>query len=317
MEKIPVNIISGFLGSGKTTAIIKLLEHKDSDERWAVIINEFGKISIDSQTLRSSSNEGTVFEISGGCICCSAKGYFKENLDKILQEGNYSRIIIEPTGIGGADIVSEIVNASPSLRLMPIICLVDISILENPRLPKIPIYTNQISKADIIAFSKIDLLTTDIELDRLVDKFKTLFPDKQFCINTLDIAHFSSALNLDSELIKREIKYRMISSADIELSDVNYKQKNYTFDSEVLFDTESLTLLFRNHPAIVRAKGHIYTVKGWNLLNFTLSGCTFEPCEAKNRNEIILIIENSDSDQTQDFEAEIKSTFSLIALPKV
>ena len=130
MDIIPVNIISGFLGSGKTTAIISQLNHKANDENWAVIINEFGKISIDSQTLRSSSQSGKVFEISGGCICCSAKGYFKENLEKILQEGNYSRIIIEPTGLGGIDVVAEIVNANEGLRLMPVICMVDITIIE-------------------------------------------------------------------------------------------------------------------------------------------------------------------------------------------
>ena len=98
MEKIPVNIISGFLGSGKTTAIIKLLKEKTASEKWAVIINEFGKISIDGQTLRSSSDAGSVFDIAGGCICCSAKGHFQENLEKIIQSGNFSRIIVEPSG---------------------------------------------------------------------------------------------------------------------------------------------------------------------------------------------------------------------------
>jgi G3E family GTPase len=107
MGKLPVNIISEFLGSGKTTAIIKLLSLKATDEHWAVIINEFGKISIDSQTLRSISNVGKVFDISGGCICCTAKGYLKENIEEIIQSGKYSHIIIEPNCLGGIDMVSE------------------------------------------------------------------------------------------------------------------------------------------------------------------------------------------------------------------
>lgn len=135
MEKIPVNIISGFLGSGKTTAIIKILGQKTTNEQWAVIINEFGKVSIDSQTLRSSSsNAGMIFEVSGGCICCSAKGYFLENLEKIVRSGNYTRIIIEPSGLGGIELVSEIVGANHAFRLMPAICLVDIRSIENLRL---------------------------------------------------------------------------------------------------------------------------------------------------------------------------------------
>jgi len=86
---IPVHIISGFLGAGKTTMIIRLLGRKPETENWAIIINEFGKISIDAQTLQSKSAEGSLYEISGGCICCSAKGYFAENLDKIVRAKGY------------------------------------------------------------------------------------------------------------------------------------------------------------------------------------------------------------------------------------
>ena len=64
MEKIPVNIISGFLGAGKTTAILKLLSQKANDELWAVVINEFGKISIDTKTLQSASDSEDVYEIA-------------------------------------------------------------------------------------------------------------------------------------------------------------------------------------------------------------------------------------------------------------
>jgi len=317
MEKIPVNIISGFLGSGKTTAIIKLLNQKDSDENWAVIINEFGKISIDSQTLRSSNQAGKVFEVSGGCICCSAKGYFKENLDQILQEGNYSRIIIEPTGLGGIDMVSDIVNANPGLKLMPVICIVDINIIENPRLQHIPIYCNQISKSDIVAFSKCDLLADTSEKDRLITKFKSLFPDKQFCIDTSDFDKFASLLYLDVKTMQEEIKFRMIFPSNPDLTDNNYQQKYYSFGPELIFDTESLALFFKNHPSIIRAKGHIQTKQGWKLLNFTLSGYSFEPCSAKSQNEIIIIIEKSGSVSVQDDDDEINLTLVLTSLIKI
>jgi len=316
MQKIPVNIISGFLGSGKTTAIIKLLNQKENDEKWAVVINEFGKISIDSQTLRSSSQNGMVYEISGGCICCSAKGYFNENLDKILHDGNYSRIIIEPSGLGGIDMVSEIVKANPELRLMPIICLVDIAIIENPRLKLIPIYCNQISKADVIVFSKCDLLTEALEKDRLVEKFKSLFPEKQFCIDSSDLEQFSSLLDIDFETKAEEFKYRYISSSYPNLTDVNYLGKNYIFGEGIIFNTEKLALFFKNHASIIRAKGHIQTEKGWNLFNFTLSDCNFAPCEAKTLNEIILITEKSETEQLHNFDAEINSTINPHVLPK-
>lgn len=178
MKKIPVNIISGFLGSGKTTAIIQLLSQKSDDVQWAVIINEFGKVSIDGQTLKSGSEAGTVYEISGGCICCSANGYFRENLEQIIQSGNYSRIIVEPSGLGGIDMVSEIVSTNTDLQLMPVICLVDILGIENPRLQLNPIYRMQISTSSMIAFSKCDLIDV-VNEELLINLFKSIFPEKK------------------------------------------------------------------------------------------------------------------------------------------
>lgn len=260
MEKIPVNIISGFLGSGKTTAIIQLLSQKTDDEQWAVVINEFGKISIDSQTIRSSSHSGTVYDISGGCICCSARGYFYENLTKIVQAGNYSRIIIEPSGLGGIDTVSEIVGLIPELSLMPVICMVDIMTTENPRLQMNLIYKNQISKAELIIFSKCDLVNKS-EQERLIEKFITAFPDKQGSL-AYKTNLLTSLLNMDSQKKIKINQFRLLSSTNKGLSDSNYHQKNYRFNANIIFDLNLLTNFFIQHPFIIRGKGHVRTENG-------------------------------------------------------
>lgn len=311
MEKIPVNIISGFLGSGKTTAIIRLLNEKACDEQWAVIINEFGKVTIDGQTLRSSTGAGNIFEVSGGCICCSAKGYFQENLEKILLKGNYSRIIIEPSGIGGIDIVSEIVKANPQLSLMPAICLVDLTMIENSKLLRLPIYLNQISKADLIVFTKSDLITENSEKDRLITKFKTVFPDKKQCLIGTENISLASLLKKDFGLTKEERLYtRMMFANPDDLSDNNYRQQYHKYNAETIFDPGKLTSFFTNHPPLIRAKGHIRTNDGWMLLNFTLSGCIFEPCDEKEFSEIVMISGESVADFDQGYTAELTSTFN-------
>jgi len=301
--KVPVNIISGFLGSGKTTAIINLLKQKDNDEQWAIIINEFGKVSIDGQTLKSNSVAGSVFEISGGCICCSAKGYFGENLKTIIQTGNYSRIIIEPSGLGGIDMVSEIVAANPVLQLMPVICLVDILLTENPRLQMIQIYRAQISKSSLIAFSKCDLVKEASEKDRLTELFKSTFPEKQDCIIQSENL-FYELMNFDSIVKKEENKYRMLFASNQDLTDSSYREMNYQFGTDKIFDIEKLTQFFKNHPSIIRAKGFIQTKTGWKLFNYTLSGCTFEPCLAKTQNELVVIIEKPDTGLIQELDFE-------------
>ena len=306
MEKIPVTIISGFLGSGKTTAIIRLLGEKAGDEQWAVIINEFGKISIDSQTINTAtSSSGSVFDISGGCICCSAKGYFQENLEHIVRTGNYSRIIIEPSGLGGIEMVSEIVNINPDLRLMPILCLVDILGIENPRLQLNPIYRMQIAKADMIAISKCDLLTNVTTQNRLINQFKSTFPDKQNRL-TQSVDLLQVLMNIDFRIKKEEDKYGILFGTMQDLTDSNYMQENYKFGADKIFDAERLTHYFNHHPSIIRAKGFVLTTTGWNLFNFTLSGATFEPCLSKNQSELIVIAERSGYNLIQNHQLEIE-----------
>ena len=306
MKKIPVNIISGFLGSGKTTAIIKLLCQKPEGQQWAVIINEFGKVSIDSQTLRSSSDSGDIFEISGGCICCSAKGYFQENLEAIIKLGNYDRIIIEPSGLGGIEMVSEIVNANFYLKLMPVISLVDIMCVENTRLQINPIYRKQISKADIIVFSKCDLLTDSEAQDRLTEKFKSLFPEKQHYLGLSEINHWISISDSDFLPERNGMLFKMLFNDDSDLKDYNYLQNCYLFGVETIFNTGRLIQYFNSHPTIIRAKGHILTENGWNLVNYALSGCNFEPCQIKENSVIVVIAEKTDKNLFSNLLKEIE-----------
>ena len=309
MNIIPVHIISGFLGSGKTTSIIRLLKELTPDDHWAVIINEFGKISIDSQTLRSSeSSVGNVYDISGGCICCSAKIYFRENLEKIADSGNYDRIIIEPSGLGGIEMVSEIVEAIPYLRLMPVICLVDITGIVNPRLLFNPIYQMQIRKAAIIAFSKCDLVNDIFELNRREAELVELFPDKMFWRGILT-RDFMLALP-ESDLNKPGNKSGMSLAMNHELTSRNYQEMSYLFKPVTVFDVTLLSQLFSGYPSILRAKGFILTISGWKLYNYTLTGFSSESCEVQEYSRIVAVSLTEDTLLMENLRSEIEMYFS-------
>jgi len=304
MKKTPVNIISGFLGSGKTSAIIWLLAQKNPDESWAIVINEFGKISIDGQTLQSKSTEGSVFDISGGCICCSARGYLNENLEKIVETGKYQRIIIEPSGLGGIDMVSEIVKLKSGLHLMPVICLVDVTVIENPRLQMNFIYKNQISKAGFIVFSKIDLVPESELLNQLIGKFKSLFPEKK---NLLLGENLTPAL-LDLDLANSGTQHvQFIFTPESQLTNQNFEEKLFHFENNIRFNTSKLSGFFHEYQAIIRAKGHLQTENGWQLVNFTLSGCIFESCPQKNQGELVIIAEKSVEFPFPDFQERMEA----------
>lgn len=304
MEKIPVNIITGFLGAGKTTAIIKLLGQKTSDDQWAVIINEFGKISIDTKTLQSASDSENVYEITGGCICCTAKGYLNETLEAVIQSDKYSRIIIEPTGLGGVDMVSEIVASQTTLELKPIICLVDINLVQKPKLMMIPIFRAQIVKSDSIIFTKTDLISNDSVLSELKEQFLKSFPGSDISNERLNLSL------LDCTLVNNEIKIpkQKFSLVNPNLSTAKFSQDNFSFGSTIVFDTENLKALFREHPSIIRAKGFIQTEKGWKLLNFTLTECLFEVAEDCMETEFVIIMDKSEPDFINILADEIGKT---------
>jgi len=305
MDKIPVNIISGFLGSGKTTAILELLKQKSNEEEWAIVINEFGKVSIDSQTIRSSAQSGKIYEIAGGCICCSARGYFFENLSQIVQTGSYSRIIIEPSGLGGIETVSEVVELIYELKLMPVICLVDITCIEIPRFQINPIRRAQISKANFLIFSKTDLVNDKMEQERLIAIFLKQFPDKK---NNLVNGKHQLIDLLDLNILGglQMTQNKMLTKVNQDLiNDNHYNEVNYKFSPDTVFNLEMLSHYFNTNQFIVRGKGYIRTINGWNLFNFTPSGCLFEPCQEKEQNQLVIILEKLDFDKFQNLKTEV------------
>jgi G3E family GTPase len=98
MDTIKLDVISGFLGAGKTTLINKLLREAWQGDKIAVLENEFGEIGVDGDLLRG--HDLTVREITNGCICCTLKGDFVEGIQELAREYRPDRIVIEPTGIG-------------------------------------------------------------------------------------------------------------------------------------------------------------------------------------------------------------------------
>jgi G3E family GTPase len=311
MNKIPVNIISGFLGSGKSSAITRLLAQKNSGERWAIVVNEFGKISIDAHTLQSKSVSGTVFGISGGCICCSAKAYLRENLPKIIDSESFDRIIIEPSGLGGIEMVTEIVESFPHMNLRPVICLVDITVIDNQRIQRNMIYRTQIANAKMIVFSKCDLIA-DMEVqDQLVKQFKTLFPEKVHCFSGVYLS--TALLDMDFQCIYENSR-PLYFTGNSNLKDKNYQKKHFQFGVNSILDSEKLIHFFKDYPDIFRVKGYIQTENGWKLFNFTLSGSTFEPCKAKEKSELVLIAQKMENQILPDFKEIIGKT-CLIGQP--
>ena len=109
-----IDIFSGFLGSGKTTLIKKLVAESFQGEKVVLIENEFGEINIDSGFLKDSGIEIT--EMSSGCICCTLVGDFGDSLRKVISQFSPDRVLIEPSGVGKlSDVIRAVQNVSADL----------------------------------------------------------------------------------------------------------------------------------------------------------------------------------------------------------
>ena len=160
----PTNIITGFLGSGKTTAILNLLKNKPANENWAVLVNEFGEIGIDGAIL---TQQGTlVKQVPGGCMCCAAGVPTSAAITSLLRS-KPDRLIIEPTGLGHADKILATLMSDQfreHIDLKATLALVDPRNLSNPKYLSNDNFIEQLSIADVVIGNKVDLCTaTDID----------------------------------------------------------------------------------------------------------------------------------------------------------
>lgn len=114
---VKIDVVSGFLGAGKTTFIRKLISEALKGEKIVLIENEFGEISIDGGFLKDSGVE--IREMSQGCICCSLVGDFEKSLKEVIERFEADRIIIEPSGVGKlSDVMKAVTEASASLDVL-------------------------------------------------------------------------------------------------------------------------------------------------------------------------------------------------------
>ncbi len=100
LQNIPTHVIAGPLGAGKTSLIRQLLAQRPPNERWAVLVNEFGLVGLDAALL-SRDNEGiAIGEVAGGCLCCVNGMPFQVGLGRLLRKARPDRLFIEPSGLG-------------------------------------------------------------------------------------------------------------------------------------------------------------------------------------------------------------------------
>lgn len=164
-----VNVISGFLGAGKTTLIKKLLDEALKGEKIVLIENEFGEIGIDGGFLKDAGIE--ISEMNSGCICCSLVGDFGEALKKVMEQFHPDRILIEPSGVGKlSDVtraVRDVIDEVPGMELGCAVTVADVSKCKVYLKNFGEFYENQVQYAGAIILSRTQMVSSE-KLDAAV-----------------------------------------------------------------------------------------------------------------------------------------------------
>lgn len=162
-----IDVISGFLGAGKTTFIKRLLDTTLKNEKVVLIENEYGEVSVDTDLLKDSSIE--IKELSQGCICCSLVGDFSKSLNEVINKYNPDRVLIEPSGVGKlSDIVKAIVSSNLGDSINSLVCLVDAKKAKMYDKNFGEFFVDQIENAHTVVLSRTDISkeeTVQVALD--------------------------------------------------------------------------------------------------------------------------------------------------------
>src|SRR5262245_40898182 len=165
---IPTNLITGFLGVGKTTAVIDLLRRKPADARWAVLVNEYGDVSIDGAMIEGAGPDGvTVREVGGGCVCCASAPYLPVAIHFLLLDARPERLLIETTGLGHpARLLDSLrLNYHGRLDVRATLGIVDPSDFAKPEMRENPVFVDQVQLADVVVMNKLDQASPELVAD--------------------------------------------------------------------------------------------------------------------------------------------------------
>ncbi len=225
-----VDIISGFLGAGKTTLISKLLKEALKDEQVVLIENEFGEIGIDGGFLKDSGVE--IREMNSGCICCSLVGDFGTSLKEVVEKYHPDRIIIEPSGVGK---LSDVIKAVKDLHIENEIRLNSASTVADASKVKVymknfgEFFNNQIEHAGTIILSRTQNVSEE-KLKTAIDLIKSVNSNAHIITTAWDDIEGSQILGAMENVTNLELE--MLAEAAEKAHEEHEHEHHHHHDGE-------------------------------------------------------------------------------------
>ena len=312
---IKVEIFSGFLGSGKTQLIKKLIEEGYYKEKIAIIENEFGEVSIDAAILKRTNT--LVKEINAGCICCQVTGDFKESILDVVENCNVDRLLVEPTGVAKLSDIKKVFTEKELKGIAEVekaITVVDAEKFDLYLTNFKSFFLNQIKNADIIILSRTQNISNE-EVKRLQSEInklnsKAIIMGRQWSDTKSDELIPKIFFSNGKDDIKEKVNFKK--------SNVNYGNIKKEKSEENLF--ESFALKIDKHVSreellskfnfiknsfefgeIIRAKGIVNTKNGKEQFDYTLSEINMKKIAYRGETVISFIGTNLNKDKIKKF----------------
>lgn len=289
-----IHIVSGFLGSGKTTLIKKII--KKLDGKKVIIENEFGEVGIDGEVIGRENYD--VIELAQGCICCSMKTDFEEVILSILNDYSPEHIIIEPTGIGMLSHVLSILKIKEirdrCLVISPITIVDTLDYFE--QLDNFGgFFTDQIENAGTLVFSKVQMMEV-YNLHKIVDSVRELNKEAEIIScdwDDFDDLDYNSLINMQFDLEKNR-------TSNIEsTSEISDGIQSISIKSPKKFRKNELENMLKEiskdkYGIVIRSKGFINGDDGSLEFSFVNGRFTISKNEFNNSDRVCIIGKNLD-----------------------
>ncbi len=319
IANVPTTLFTGFFGVGKTTAIRSLLARKPAEEKWAILVNEFGEVAVDQAVLDQAADDETdsgvvIRDIPGGCMCCMMNVPMRVAVTEILRRAKPDRLLIEPTGMGHPAGILDQLNEGElagAVDVGAVICFVDPRVIGDPRIQEAEIFRDQVHVADILIASKADLASPE-ELVAFRNWAADMFPPKQY---------FSVAANGEIDMAYLDLKgndrpplfaglHQHEHSQPIKIGEATpepggmvrkenagngFKACGWIFPPDLSFDRDGvLDLLGPPGPTgvgpVERLKGVFHVGKEWLLINRVRNEISVAPIAYRRDSRLEVIV---------------------------
>ncbi len=302
-----VDIIFGFLGSGKTTFITRILNEWGRKEKVVVLVNEFGDVGVDGELLKERG--GNVVEMPSGCICCTLQADFRKQLMEIMDTLDPQRIIIEPTGVATIGQIRSIVEGQAFEDVIDIIhnvLVVDAAGFMGLYKANRHFVESQVKSAHVVLLNKIDRVDKRMRMV-IRDAISSINPETTVLMTeygSLDWGQYSMALSSSlevktapshesPELVDHETHELRLASGHREADALGYESFGCVYE-DISFNQEALEKLFQELSAhtmgdIVRAKGIFQVGERWVLIELASEAVSFQPIQKSDRSKVSII----------------------------